>query len=253
MSFDRCNARKKGRTEGLPKVPAGPYAGQPYCGSAAGSGTMHGGTGRCKKHGGNSLVGAASGRYIDGRRIRRRVVPTRLAEAYELAMNDSELLSLQHEIALATARLEEMIVRLGGGESGAAWRATQKNIGMFNVAFAADDKKAMEVAMKALDEAITEGLGEDSGWREYERTVEHLRKLIETERKLMEARQMTIDAPRLAEMVMWLNELIRRSLNREVKDVVERKRVLSGIAKGIRQLIDRTPEMRTTIEIDRVE
>jgi hypothetical protein len=68
--YERCGARK--RSDGLP------------CGLPAGHGTDHVGTGRCRRHGGNTPTHVASGREAQARQAAARFgvpVPTRATDA----------------------------------------------------------------------------------------------------------------------------------------------------------------------------
>lgn len=64
--------------------------------------------GRCNLHGGKSLAGMASPSYVDGRRS--RYAPAgKLGEAYLRATRDLDYMALVDEMALVTAKIDEMV------------------------------------------------------------------------------------------------------------------------------------------------
>lgn len=66
--------------------------------------------GKCRMHGGKALSGVASATYKGAGRS--RVVPARWADAYQGAVDDPDLLSLRHDIAMVDAQIEELEARL---------------------------------------------------------------------------------------------------------------------------------------------
>ena len=96
-----CNARKKGTQ--TPKMDPGEnWAGEGYCKKSAGSGTDHHNQGRCKNHGGCSVI--KSGMYS---KIQRED----LRELVEHFENAEDPLDLSSEVALARAFLLKFINR----------------------------------------------------------------------------------------------------------------------------------------------
>lgn len=63
--------------------------------------------GRCRFHGGLSLVGPASGTFKHGRYS--KLLPKGLAAHYSAARSDRELLGLREEIALVDARMMQLL------------------------------------------------------------------------------------------------------------------------------------------------
>lgn len=71
--------------------------------------------GKCRMHGGKSLSGVASPAYKGAGRS--RVVPARWQESYTGAVDDPDLLSLRHDIAIVDASIEELEARLPDTEA----------------------------------------------------------------------------------------------------------------------------------------
>ena len=147
------------------------------------------GRNRCRLHGGKTLVGSANGLYKHGRHS--KYLPARLAERYETAKDDPELLSLKDEIGVVDARLMELLTRVDTGESGAVWRALRRDWDAFTRAQAAQDIPGMHRAVAHIEDVMSRGLTDYAAWREIGELIEQRRKLVESEAKrLMALRQL---------------------------------------------------------------
>jgi hypothetical protein len=70
-------------------------------------------SGRCHKHGGASLKGAAHPAYKHGLRSKYlKALPKQMAAGYRAALGDPGLLSLREEIALLTTRIMQLLDQL---------------------------------------------------------------------------------------------------------------------------------------------
>ena len=96
----RCTARSK-RT-GQPCT-------QPVCSGRT----------KCRLHGGRSRRGLAAPAWKDGRYS--KTLPADLADTYERARTDPELLALRDELALVDVRLMSLLERLAEGETSTGW------------------------------------------------------------------------------------------------------------------------------------
>ena len=70
----------------------------------------------CQHHGGKSLVGMSAPNYKHGRYSAH--LPTQMAASYQQARSDPEMLSTKDEIALAEARLKELLATLEDTRAG---------------------------------------------------------------------------------------------------------------------------------------
>jgi hypothetical protein len=91
-----CNARNKRHDR--------------YCQHLAGWGTAHPGTGRCKLHGGASLVGPAASNYKHGKLS--KYLPSRLLERYDELRSDTTILELEDKIRLLDVVIADVLPRL---------------------------------------------------------------------------------------------------------------------------------------------
>ena len=73
----------------------------------------------CHYHGGKSLRGIAHPGYKHGRYSKD--LPMRMVARYSKALADPELLNLSAEIAIAEARIAELLGKVDAGEAGGLW------------------------------------------------------------------------------------------------------------------------------------
>lgn len=95
----RCNGRKKGWADEVPKVSPGEWAGEGYCKAEAGKGTDHLGEGRCKHHNGRPPTHGRYSRYLE----------TQLGDAIREFEEDPDPLDLTEEVHLARALLRRAL------------------------------------------------------------------------------------------------------------------------------------------------
>lgn len=163
-------------------------------------------------HGGKSLSGVASPRYINGRYS--KYVPARLAERYHAAVADPELLAQRHEIALLDGRLADLLVRVDSGEARTLWEQARKATDKMLRAFEANDLGGLHVGILELDRTIGSGLADHDAWFEIHAILEQRRKLVESERKrLIEMQQMVS-----AEKAMTLATALLSAVKENVTD-----------------------------------
>lgn len=181
----------------------------------------------CRYHGGKSPRGLASPNFKHGHRSRS--MPARLLADFEAALKDPELLSTRSDIAVLAARQEDLLRRVDSGEAGALWRQARAEWKAHQAAEAAGDRVAQNAAANAIDEVLGKGAADYMAWDELIRTTEQIRRLRESERKLLEAHQATMTAEQLAVLVAALTHSVRS----HVKDM----KVLDAIGRDVERLI----------------
>ncbi len=185
--------------------------------------------GRCNLHGGRSLAGVASPRYRHGRYS--RVLPRGLAERYERALADPDLLGLRAEVALIDARLDEVLERLDPDQSEALRLALQAVYDQLQAAATAADGEALGAAVARLGELALRGQADAAAWDQVLNLIERRRTLVQAEwKRLVLLRQvMTVDQAEA--MVVYLTDSIRR----HVTDPA----ALAAIVDDVRRLQER--------------
>ena len=81
--------------------------------------------GKCRVHGGKSLVGVASPLYKDGRFS--IAFPAQIAAQIQVAKNDSQLTEMREELATIDFWIRQRIAQAYNGETMPAWTQIQSN------------------------------------------------------------------------------------------------------------------------------
>lgn len=177
----------------------------------------------CHIHGGKTPVGIAAPQTVTGRYSKH--LPTRMLATYEASKADPELLALRDEIGLLDARLVDLLKRVDTGESGATWRALQAEYRAYREALAKADVPEMSARLKAIGSLITQGVADEAAWVDVRATVEHRRRLVESERKRLVDMQQMVTGEQAA--------LLVRSLMQAIRDHVHDRDVLARITADL--------------------
>jgi hypothetical protein len=214
-----------------------------YCGAKTRSGQPCRGkrmpNGRCRMHGGGSLGGIASPNFKHGRYS--KYLPSRLAERYQEAVKDPELLALREEIALVEARIHDLMGRVDAGEAGSLWKETQRIYTDLRQAISKGDANAMATALDRMGEIIENGRGDYAAWSEIYKLIEQRRRLAESERKRLIDMEQMISSERAMVMISNISNLIHENVTDRV--------ALVRIAEGLRKLVG-SPENNKVIKRD---
>jgi len=171
-------------------------------------------TGRevCYMHGGKSLRGAAAPAFKNGRYS--RYLPAALAERYEAALKDEELLELRREIALLDVRIGEVLGKMGSGETPAAWADLRKRLVLFRAAQARGPSGVAEMGthLAAMTDVIDRGASDAAAWAEIRGLLNDRRKLVEGEWKRLEVTGQMVSAERLMVLLGAITDIIRRHI-----------------------------------------
>lgn len=176
----------------------------------------------CTVHGGLTPGGIASPNFKTGRYS--KYLPDRLSSRYEQAVNDPQLLELNHEIALIDSRLSDLLVRIDTGETGQLWQDVTKVWQKYRLN--QDDETAVQ-----LDTLIKKGNDDYQAWNEIQDTIEQRRRLVESERKRLVEAQQYVTAVQAMTLIGNVLAII--------KDNVTDRQTLQAISTGINQLVSR--------------
>src|SRR5215510_602551 len=86
----------------------------------------------CYYHGGPTPTGYGLPQTKTGRYS--KYLPIKLAQRYEVALANKDLLSLRDDVGIAEVRLTELLQHLNTGESGALWRDLRTTLEAFRTA-----------------------------------------------------------------------------------------------------------------------
>lgn len=166
------------------------------------------GSKRCRLHGGASLVGTASGTYVHGRNSRH--APTRMEEDLTLARQDPELVSLQDEIVILSARESDLLKRADNGESGELWKELRRAWADFDRARHGGDAEAETYAVYEMGQLITAGVADHNVWNEFYQVVEKRKKLLEAERRREKEANLHVPVERVLELLTSIRGIVTR-------------------------------------------
>lgn len=184
----------------------------------------------CHYHGGASPIGVGSASFQSGRYS--KALPAKLAERYEAALRDPELLSLRDEIALNDARIAELVGRLNTGESGERWDALAVQFGAVRALAQAGELEALGVALEALGETIHHGADDRGQWQAIADAIDLRRRLAGTEM----ARLVVLQQMLTAEQAWALLGAVEDVVLREVPD----RSVRAAVAGALYELGQRS-------------
>ena len=182
--------------------------------------------GRCRRHGGKSLVGSSHPRFKHGKYSRS--LPDRLQAAYLDSLNDENKLALDNELAAVDARLIELMNALDHEGDTAAWaRANELMDEMYTAAQKGQNQLATQKMMELRD-VLKSGGHNHAIWEAILRTMERRRKLSETEQKRIVLARETMTAQQA--------QLFAARVIQIVRDSVKDPEILSKISYGLIQL-----------------
>lgn len=183
--------------------------------------------GRCRMHGGKSLVGSANGRWKTGRYS--KLLPQRMRETYEQSLADDELLTLRDEIALLDTRLADVLRTLETGETELGWVLVQQAFERLTQALRSDDAPRAQAAMRNLEQVIQTGAADYAVWKDVGDMLDRRERLVRSERRRLVELQQTLTM----EQAMVFTSAIISLVAANVSD----RSALEAITNGIRRLV----------------
>lgn len=183
--------------------------------------------GRCRLHGGRSLAGIASPTIKTGRYS--KYLPGGLAEKYHEALEDTELESLNSELALVNARIADVLTHVEVGEVGVAWMQMRALYHKLDNAIKTQKVTGMLEVMADMDALTSQGVGEFERWKEIYELMELRRRLAETERRRLIDMQQYITSQQAMVMIGTLLGIIKAR--------VDDRNVLAAIQHDVNALL----------------
>lgn len=177
----------------------------------------------CWVHGGATPSGTASANY-KGKGYSRNL-PTRLADQYEAAITNPELLSLRSDIALLDVRIAETIENIDTGPVGKLWGAVRKAYLAQQDAMMAKDAIETIKATNELDILTKRGFMDYINWDEIRGLLQERARLVAAENKMLNDADLTVTAER----VMLLVAAIANVVMENVTDNKTRAQITRGI------------------------
>jgi hypothetical protein len=180
---------------------------------------MHGRT-TCYHHGGTTPTGYGLPQTTHGRYS--KLLPLRLAQTYEAARTNKELLSVRDDIAVCESRLMDLFSRVDSGESGQRWQAMCSTLDTFVAALAVKDAQAMNAQLQTMRQLTTQGREDHVAWREIQSLWETRCKLTQTESKRLVAMQQMVSTEKLMVYFGVITDVIQRTVQEHAEAPVAR-------------------------------
>jgi RNA polymerase subunit RPABC4/transcription elongation factor Spt4 len=160
--------------------------------------------------------------------IYSKYLPKRIASRYEEFLGDPTNLDLDNEIAIAKARLSELLERADSGESYNAWADAKDIYTDLTKAIKAGDVLTSNACLQDLNKIIGRGVHDYASWAEIRVQTAHYVKLVESQRKRQVENNQMITAQQLTYLMAAVIAIVGRAIkNKEINDT-ERFNVISA-------------------------
>lgn len=202
---------------------------------ACGAKTRAGGTckqramanGRCYMHGGKSLAGIASPSFKDGRYS--KYIPAQLAGRYNEARADSDILSLNEDVALLRSFTLKHLSDMSTGDTHPAWIEAKKAFDEMDAASLSGDAEKFIEAKNKLQAVIEPNYRAALSESQVVRYIDQLGRIADKERRLLIDRQQVITVERMMLMITAIAAV--------VKQHVDDRTILNAIQTDIQGLL----------------
>ena len=185
--------------------------------------------GRCRLHGGKTPAGVASPNFKHGNFSKyAKFLPANLKENYETALNDEELRTLSHELALSDARAFELLEKMQENETQAAWSELNKILERFDNA--KPGAYSPDAVIADVRKMVANGVEESKRWLEIYALVEQRRKLVASEASRLKELQQTLTVEQAYALVALVVGAVKRHCPSESIAAVSAD-IASGLSK----------------------
>lgn len=154
--------------------------------------------GRCKAHGGSTPRGVDHPMHRG--RGWTKDIPARLAEKFQAALEDPDILALNNELALLDVRIGDVLGKLDLQESESAWSRLQVAWSALRaeLRFPSPDQDVVAEKAELIDRIVQDHQTEAEVWKEVRSLIHDRRMVTETERKRMEFLEANVSAKQMA-------------------------------------------------------
>lgn len=167
--------------------------------------------GRCKHHGGNAAAGIQHYNYKDGRRS--KYMPAPLLPAFQAAMEDPELLSLNEDIATLDALINQEAGRIESGDPSALLAEAKSLWNSLSKAVKRGDREAVQRFQSRLEATLSAGASDFTAISRMLEFMEQKRKAVATEAKQREMLGAVIPIEFASERMRLLGRIVREEVH----------------------------------------
>ena len=152
-----------------------------------------------------------------------KYLPARLTDNYLEALTDEDILSGRDSIALADARVNDLLSKVDSGETQAIWRKLKEAYHELKRAQILGDVNAARAAMVDIENMIEKGSTEYQSWKEVFDLIELRRKLAESEQRRVIGLKQVFTAEQGMKLVRFLITIIKKHVKDEavLQDISE--------------------------------
>ena len=165
--------------------------------------------GRCKKHGGASLKGAAHPGYKTGKHSKFRPRGN-ILENYDRFLRDPEITHHRDAIALTEALLQEVLDQWEEGGTPEVWRRLRELWGLFQVAWNARDHQRVVELITEVDIVVKRGVNQSEREDRAIRLLEAARRHKDSEIKRRRSEEMSLSYEEATAFLTALGTSVRR-------------------------------------------
>jgi hypothetical protein len=139
---------------------------------------------------------------------------SKFQQQYEKSSQDTELLALKREIALVNARLLQLADKLGTGEAAENWLTLKSLMNDFVRAQKTQDPNAFAI-FEEIRSLIYKGAEDTRLWADITALQEHLRKLVESERRRLVELKQYVTSEDATALINALLEAVKRNVEQK--------------------------------------
>jgi len=139
-----------------------------------------------------------------------KYLPARISDHYLTALDDQDLLSGRDSVALADARINDLLSKVNTGETGSIWNNLKTAHYELKRAQVMGDANAGRAAMAEIESLIHKGSSEYQSWKEIFDLIDLRRRLAESEHKRLVSLQQVFTAEQGMKLIRFLIIIIRK-------------------------------------------
>jgi hypothetical protein len=162
-------------------------------------------------------------------------MPSQLAQRYLEARENPRLLSLSDDIALAEARLAELLQAVDTGAAGATWQALRRTLDAFSLALAGGDLEGMNTHFAAMRQLVVQGSAGAGVWQEIQQVWQARCKLVQTEVKTLQGMQQMITVQQNQLMLGAVMQALVEAVQQHA-DVPSGRKILMAVSHEMTRL-----------------
>lgn len=191
--------------------------------------------GACRLHGGLSLAGAAHPNFRHGGRSKYlQYMHGKLAEKYQAATTDPDLISLSAELALTEARIADVLEQMDFTASRARWSAAAQALEQLQAAAKAGRAVDVAAASDRLQQVLRAGAADSDAGAQLSDLTDLKRRLAEGQARIVRDTHQMLSMNQLLTIISQVVDVVSRNVKdpREVSAVVTDLKGLVGEGIG---------------------